>query len=326
MDQELSRLREENARLRAEARHDSLTGLPNRVGFEAMMNEAMRRPAAGLLVLMDIDHFKHLNDRNGHIAGDALLCETADILREMFSPRDLLARVGGDVFAVYVTSGAGKETVYARAAQMTSRLRAGSRAGMRWSVSFTLGVAEKQPGDDYVSLLDRAEQLLGASKADRRSRRTPRPESGDDRGICTDMVRIRRELRERNPQRGAFCQDYETFKQIYRFIERGLARSGYSAYTILMTLTDAEGSFLPLSQRGAYMEQLGEDLRVSLRSGDLFTQYSSGQYLLMVLGASGENAAVIAARISNRFTSHLAPDSGIILRYDLHPIGDLPMD
>ena len=322
MDQELERLREENTRLRDAARHDSLTGLPNRVGFEAMMSEAIRKPSGGLLVLMDIDRFKHLNDRNGHIAGDALLCETAYLLRELFSPRDLIARVGGDVFAVYVTSGFGKETVYARAAQLTSRLRAGSRAGMRWSVSFTLGVAEKQPGDDYASLFDRAERLLCASKADRRGRRAPRPESGDDRGICTDMVRIRRELRERNPQRVAFCQDYETFKQIYRFVERGLTRSGYSAYTILMTLTDAEGFFLPLSQRGAYMEQLGEDLRVSLRSGDLFTQYSSGQYLLMVLGASGENAAVIAARISNRFTSHLAPDAGIVLRYDMHPIGD----
>lgn len=322
MDRELDRLRDETARLRDEARHDGLTKLYNRTGCEAAVTEALQKPGGGSFILMDIERFKQLNARSGHSMGDALLCETARVIEETFSPRDIVARVGSDVFAIYATGGCTKETAYARVAQITNRLRSGGHANTRWNVSFTLGVTEKKEDDDYATLFDRAGQLLRASKADRQGRRAARAGDGDERGICTDMERIHRELHERNPQRGAFCQDFETFKQIYRFVERGLRRSEYSAYIILMTLTDDKGSFLPLSVRSAYMEKLGGDLRVNLRAGDLFTQYSSGQYLLMVLGVSCENAVAITTRIMNRFTARLAPDSGIVLRFDLHPIGN----
>ena len=130
------------------------------------------------------------------------------------------------------------------------------------------------------------------------------------------MALIRRELREKDPPKGAFCQDYETFKQIYRFVERGLKRSGQSAYIILMTLTDAQGQFVPLAAREEYMSRL---------SDDLFAPYSGCQYLLMVLGASSENAAVIAGRIHTRFMSRVAPDAGLLLRYDVYPMGELPL-
>lgn len=112
---------------------------------------------------------------------------------------------------------------------------------------------------------------------------------------------------------------------IYRFVERGLKRSGQSAYIILMTLTDAQGQFVPLAAREEYMSRLSDDLQASLRSGDLFAPYSGCQYLLMVLGASSENAAVIAGRIHTRFMSRVAPDAGLLLRYDVYPMGELPL-
>lgn len=322
MDREVERLRDEISRLRDEVCHDGLTKLYNRSGCESAVAEALQKPGGGLFILMDIERFKQLNARSGHSMGDALLCETARMIEETFSPRDIIARVGGDVFAIYATGGCTKETAYARVAQITGRLRSSGRAAVRGNVSFTLGITEKREDDDYATLFDRADRLLRASKEDRHARPAARPDDGDERGICTDMERIHRELHERNPLRGAFCQDYETFKQIYRFVERSLKRSEYGAYIILMTLTDDKGRFLPLSTRSAYMEKLGEDLRVNLRAGDLFTQYSSGQYLLMVLGVSCENAAVITTRITNRFTARLARDSGIVLRFDLHPIGN----
>ena len=168
------------------------------------------------------------------------------------------------------------EAVDGRAAQLAERLRkAGRRYGMQWNLSFTLGLAEKQAGDDYISLFDRADQMLLARKKARRARRADSADAGGERSICTDMALIRRELREKDPPKGAFCQDYETFKQIYRFVERGLKRSGQSAYIILMTLTDAQGQFVPLAAREEYMSRLSDDLQASLRSGDLFAPYSA---------------------------------------------------
>ena len=246
------------------------------------------------------------------------MCEAARTLRDIFFPRDIIGRVGGDEFIIYILGGCSQEAVDGRAAQLAERLRkAGRRYGMQWNLSFTLGLAEKQAGDDYISLFDRADQMLLARKKARRARRADSADAGGERSICTDMALIRRELREKDPPKGAFCQDYETFKQIYRFVERGLKRSGQSAYIILMTLTDAQGQFVPLAAREEYMSRLSDDLQASLRS--------ACQYLLMVLGASSENAAVIAGRIHTRFMSRVAPDAGLLLRYDVYPMGELPL-
>lgn len=82
--------------------HDELTGLPNRVAFMAgLIHEIVR--SAGRLTLatlsVDIDHFEHINDAYGHAAGDQLLIEVAERLRNTLRSNDLLARVGGDKFA-----------------------------------------------------------------------------------------------------------------------------------------------------------------------------------------------------------------------------------
>ena len=325
LDRELDILKDENTRLRVLAEHDWLIGLYNRRASEAHVDEVLQKNGGGMLLVLDIDHFKQVNDRYGHLIGDALLCETARTLRDIFFPRDIIGRVGGDEFVIYILGGCTQEAVDGRAAQLAERLRkAGRRYGMQWNLSFTLGFAEKQEGDDYISLFDRADQMLLARKKTRRARRPDGTDPGGERSVCTDMALIRRELREKDPPKGAFCQDYETFKQIYRFVERGLKRSGQSAYIILMTLTDAQGQFVPLAAREEYMSWLSDDLQNSLRSGDLFAPYSSGQYLLMVLGASSENAAVIAARIHTRFTARVAPEAGLLLRYDVYPMGELP--
>ena len=326
VDQELDMLKDENTRLRVLAEHDWLTGLYNRRAAEAHVDEALLKNGGGMLLVLDIDHFKQVNDRYGHLIGDALLCEAARTLRDIFFPRDIIGRVGGDEFIIYILGGCSQEAVDGRAAQLAERLRkAGRRYGMQWNLSFTLGLAEKQAGDDYISLFDRADQMLLARKKARRARRADSADAGGERSICTDMALIRRELREKDPPKGAFCQDYETFKQIYRFVERGLKRSGQSAYILLMTLTDAQGQFVPLAAREEYMSRLSDDLQASLRSGDLFAPYSGCQYLLMVLGASSENAAVIAGRIHTRFMSRVAPDAGLLLRYDVYPMGELPL-
>lgn len=247
-------LKDENTRLRVLAEHDWLTGLYNRRAAEAHVDEALLKNGGGMLLVLDIDHFKQVNDRYGHLIGDALLCETARTLRDIFFPRDIIGRVGGDEFIIYILGGCSQEAVDGRAAQLAERLRkAGRRYGMQWNLSFTLGLAEKQAGDDYISLFDRADQMLLARKKARRARRADSADAGGERSICTDMALIRRELREKDPPKGAFCQDYETFKQIYRFVERGLKRSGQSAYIILMTLTDAQGAVCAAGRaRGVY--------------------------------------------------------------------------
>ena len=83
---------------------DPLTGVWNRLQFDvALTSEIDRVARAGepaLVLMIDIDHFKHINDTHGHGAGDLVLKEVAQALRECIRPMDTLARVGGEEFAM----------------------------------------------------------------------------------------------------------------------------------------------------------------------------------------------------------------------------------
>lgn len=105
---DITRLKEQETRLRVMAHYDSLTGLPNRVLFSDRLQQAMalsRRQGSKLAVVyIDLDEFKPVNDAFGHDAGDQLLIEIASRMRVVLREEDTLARLGGDEFAAIVTS------------------------------------------------------------------------------------------------------------------------------------------------------------------------------------------------------------------------------
>ncbi|WP_027134640.1 diguanylate cyclase domain-containing protein [Geminicoccus roseus] len=96
---------------RHRARHDELTGLPNRRGLgERLSGElaaARRHQGALALLLLDLDHFKEVNDRLGHATGDALLAAAANRMRAVLREEDMVARLGGDEFAVLLVGRGG---------------------------------------------------------------------------------------------------------------------------------------------------------------------------------------------------------------------------
>ncbi|MCB9526406.1 MAG: EAL domain-containing protein [Myxococcales bacterium] len=100
---DIGRLRDSEAALEHMARHDPLTGLLNRHGFESMLAERLAGGPIPLEVLVfDLDGFKRINDSLGHAAGDAVLVQMADRLRRVVGPSGHVARIGGDDFAVVV--------------------------------------------------------------------------------------------------------------------------------------------------------------------------------------------------------------------------------
>jgi len=108
--------------LRAQVDHDYLTGILNRRGFEAMLEREIsrinRNGSAATLALMDLDHFKSVNDTYGHPVGDKVLKALADLLSTRLRKSDYLARIGGEEFAVLLP-----DTALERAAKVVNRMR-----------------------------------------------------------------------------------------------------------------------------------------------------------------------------------------------------------
>ena len=101
--QDITEQRRSEAKIAHMALHDALTGLPNRVLLNERLEHALARAKRGEMVathMLDLDHFKHVNDTLGHPAGDKLLQMVAERLRALVRETDTIARMGGDEFAI----------------------------------------------------------------------------------------------------------------------------------------------------------------------------------------------------------------------------------
>ncbi|AXS40848.1 diguanylate cyclase [Breoghania sp. L-A4] len=98
-----SRLEESERRSRHLARHDPLTGLANRLEFDAALAAALAPRTPFTVIACDLDRFKAVNDTHGHAAGDSVLCVVAERLRETLGSAGLVARTGGDEFIMLIT-------------------------------------------------------------------------------------------------------------------------------------------------------------------------------------------------------------------------------
>jgi diguanylate cyclase (GGDEF)-like protein len=160
----------ENARRFREARQladlDALTGLHNRRYFhETLARECARahRYSRRLaLLVFDLDDFKEVNDRIGHLAGDAVLAEASERVREVVRSADIPCRVGGDEFAVVLP-----ESGLEQAEQLFARVQnaiSGRPIGQAGRLKVSAGVAELAAEDDSISFFERADDALYRAK------------------------------------------------------------------------------------------------------------------------------------------------------------------
>lgn len=146
--------------------HDSLTGLANRASFHADLEEALRNRAPFSLMFIDLDGFKEVNDDLGHEAGDDVLVTVARRMRHVLKPRDLLARIGGDEFAILLWQVRDGDTLRA----ISERLLAGIRlpiycGGRAVKVSASIGgLLPRADGATASIVLSHADKLMYTAK------------------------------------------------------------------------------------------------------------------------------------------------------------------
>lgn len=171
-------LRHELAEARRQAVTDPLTGLANRRHFDEALRKQLAEQRPTALIMVDLDHFKAVNDTHGHPAGDQVLCRLADILGEAAPQGAVAARFGGEEFSLMLDCGllrdamAMAEQIRGRIAQSPMELPEG---GARINVTASFGVAMAYPGERPAQLIARADAALYEAKRGGRNR------------VCTDQ-------------------------------------------------------------------------------------------------------------------------------------------
>ena len=169
-EEDLKRSVERSRQLWTQAIKDPLTGAFNRRYMLDQLRGALERAqwVTASLMVIDIDHFKTINDRFGHVTGDTVLVGIAALARRLSRDSDLLFRLGGDEFVLYLPGVTGSGAL-----AIAERLRAGvEHSGLTpdRKVTVSIGLAELQAGDDPEKWLQRADAALYEAKNAGRNR------------------------------------------------------------------------------------------------------------------------------------------------------------
>ena len=162
---DITRRMQEELILRHASTHDPLTGLYNRTYFEEEMQRFARSRRYPVSIIMgDVNDLKEVNDSHGHAAGDRLLCLAAKSILDAFRGEDIVARIGGDEFAILLP-----ETDEATAAAAIERIRGNletiSETEMNFKISIALGMATAREGEDLQHALKLSDQRMYQQKA-----------------------------------------------------------------------------------------------------------------------------------------------------------------
>lgn len=169
---QVKRMAEDLAQIREEVYIDSLSGLFNRRRFDSAIESLVAKANADneplCLLLIDIDEFKAINDRHGHVLGDHVIRSVSQAIKASIKGRDVAARHGGDEFAVLLpeTASQGGATVAEYIRRIIERRRVGDHSGEAESVAVTVsvGLATLKTGETAQDLMRRADKALYQAK------------------------------------------------------------------------------------------------------------------------------------------------------------------
>jgi diguanylate cyclase (GGDEF)-like protein/PAS domain S-box-containing protein len=254
--QDITERKQQEEKIRHLALYDSLTNLPNRRAFDAMIRRISHRGGPASLLMIDIDDFKFVNDSSGHPIGDQLLSEIGQLLQKQLRPFDFLARVGGDEFVALLEQVSIEETQ-----TISERLRKSveefwfehNDAVLHATIS--IGVATIDDSADPKTFISRADAALYAAKERGKNRVVIYPfNEGDDLGRrLADATRyvtlIRTALRD------------NMFELSYQPVIRlGNGERVHYEALVRMRMTDGTlippDDFLPIAERYGLMPQI----------------------------------------------------------------------
>ena len=307
--------------LQLAANTDPMTGLFQKSYARRVLKDLCAR-ASGMLMMIDLDNFKLVNDLYGHAMGDRVLIRFAEILRSVIRGTDIAGRMGGDEFLIFCQDVRKESTVAEKTALINQMLLESAREYMGADMKIPLGasvgaVPVPEEGTDFAELYHKADRALYSVKQNGKhgwsvfrnasaQTESPNAPNADTLGQFSQI------LEERNRQPGAYKLDFDRFQTVFRYLVRSGENYHRPIQLALFTLTPCpqgrrKGRLTPEA-----VERFSETLGASLRRSDAYTQSGPGQFLVIFAESNGENEKIILDRISANWERSGYGDSALL--------------
>ena len=293
--------------MKSKSSQDALTGLWNRAYTEEAVNEMIAQGVKGALFMIDMDNFKAINDNYGHIAGDQTLKMFAETLKRFSGEEDVLCRIGGDEFVVFVKDVTSKSMLGNRATDIISDLCYKlEQCKFETNSSVSIGIAQTpEDGTEFNKLYNSADKALYYVKQNGKNSYhffSDRLKEDHMRaGKTVDLKYLREIMSRADSGRGAYLLDFESFHHVYNFIRRFVERSGKDVQTVLFTVAENNEQDVDVTEMELVLEMLEKAIYTSLRRSDVSTRYSSKQIIVLLMDTNRENGDIVAGRILECF-------------------------
>lgn len=283
---------------------DALTGLNNRPFLEKKLGELINDDRSGTLFMIDLDNFKKMNDTYGHMVGDEVLKTFAEVLKMFARKDDILCRLGGDEFVTFYTDLTDREIVAQKATDII-RIFSDKMGAMGYGgiVSVSIGAKITLGEESFEALYDRADKTLylvkNGGKNAYRIYDENIEESADKISQINTNATLERihnmMMQDMAENKGAFHVEYNEFKKMYDFAMRCVIRNRRKVQIVLFTIE------APEEVQEKAMDVFIQSVISSLRNVDTGTQYSSTQYVLIIMDADLADGREVAGRVIGRF-------------------------
>ena len=294
--------------LSEEAVLDKLTGLKNKIKVNSELEKACRE-CQGVLLVLDLDGFKLVNDIYGHEMGDKILVRFAELLKKNFRTNDIVGRIGGDEFVAFLKDVKDGKDVKRIIARLNEQLVESARSILSGDVRIPLGVSAgavmTEEESDYYELFNKADKSLYFVKQNGKHDCEIYHECeeidsalvGDRR---TDLRSLSLILDERNIDDNALWLGNEAFGNVYRYMIRYLGRYHETACKVLISI-DPVSDDMPAEEFREITDALGELLRSTLRNSDMMMQSSPGQFFLLLPTVTEDNFESVMSRLKSEW-------------------------
>ena len=293
--------------IKSKSQQDALTGLWNRAYTEGAVNEILEKGGCGALFMIDMDNFKAINDNYGHIEGDNTLKMFAETMRKFSKDGDVLCRIGGDEFVMFVNGRLSKSEIGNLAGDIISDLCFKiEQKKFETNSSVSIGIAQiPNDGSDFNTAYNAADKALYYVKQNGKNSYhffSEQKESENSRaGNLVDLKYLREVMSRADSGRGAYQLELDSFHHVYNFVRRFVERSGRDVQTVLFTLMTPGNVIVDPNETETALEMMEQAIYTSLRRVDISTRYSSKQLIVILMDANAENGTMVAQRILDCF-------------------------